>query len=132
PIRFDQDESHCSYDRDCANRFWRILVQADRVLKEFRGRVIGKCSPVHFFWGALDLAVTRFSGRRAPVHPGGIPNLPDRVVQEAYSHECISAGWWAGTPGGPVAEPAFYAYSYGEPPGFAEARVRPDAAYYNS
>lgn len=86
-IRFDQDETNCTYDREYANRFWRILVQADRIFKEFRARFIGKCSPVHFFWGGPDLAVTRFSGRRAPVHPGGIPNLPDWVAQEAYSHE---------------------------------------------
>jgi len=101
----------------------------DRVLQQFRGRFIGKCSPVHFFWGAFDLACTRFSGRLAPWHPGGIPNLPDWAVREAYSHECISAGWWPG--GGAVMEPAFYAYSYPEPAGFAEARVQPDAAYYS-
>src|SRR5437867_4273831 len=89
-IRFDQDEAHRAYDREYANRFWRVLVQADRVFKVFRARFIGKCSPVHFFWGAPDLAVTRFSGRRAPEHPGGIPNLPDRVTRQAYSHEVSS------------------------------------------
>jgi hypothetical protein len=108
-IAFDQDEAHAAYDREHANRFWRILVQADRVLKEFRARFIGKCSPVHFFWGAPDLAVTRFSGRRAPEHPGGIPNLPDRVTREAYSHEVSSCGFWPG--GGPIPYPAFYSYA---------------------
>jgi hypothetical protein len=130
PIPFDQDETHCSYDRDYANRFWRILVQSERVMKEFRGRFIGKCSPVHFFWGAPDLAVTRFSGRRAPEHPGGIPNLPDRVAREAYSQEVSSAGFWPG--GGPVSYPAFYSYAYPEPAGFAAASVRPHEAFYNN
>ncbi|HET6836868.1 MAG TPA: DUF5996 family protein [Gemmatimonadales bacterium] len=125
---FLQDEQHRSYDRDYAERCWRILSQADEVLQEFRGRFIGKCSPVHFFWGAFDLACTRFSGRAAPEHPGGVPNLPDSAVREAYSHECISAGWWPG--GGPLPEPAFYSYSYPEPAGFSEARVRPADAYY--
>jgi hypothetical protein len=125
---FTQDEQHRSYDRDYAARCWQILSQGDRVLQEFRGRFIGKCSPVHFFWGAFDLACTRFSGRPAPEHPGGVPNLPDSAVREAYSHECISAGWWPG--GGPVPEPAFYSYSYPEPGGFADARVRPPDAYY--
>ena len=95
-IPFDEDEIHHAYDRDYANRFWRVLVQTDRVLKRFRARFIGKCSPVHFFWGAPDLAVTRFSGRRAPQHPGGVPNLPDRVAREAYSHEVSSLGFWPG------------------------------------
>jgi hypothetical protein len=130
PIRFDQDEVHRAYDGDSTNRFWRILVQADRVLKAFRGRFIGKCSPVHLFWGALDLAVTRFSGRRAPEHPGGVPNLPDRVTREAYSHEVSSAGFWPG--GGAIAYPAFYAYAYPEPAGFSKASVRPDAAFYSA
>lgn len=129
PIPFDQDETHRVYDREYANRFWRILVQADRVFKEFRARFIGKCSPVHFFWGAFDLACTRFSGRLAPTHPGGVPNLPDWAVREAYSHECISAGWWPG--GGALLEPAFYAYGYPEPAGFAGARIKPDGAYYS-
>jgi hypothetical protein len=131
-LPFTEDRQHQSYDPDAAARCWVILSRAAQVIQQFRGRFIGKCSPVHIFWGGFDLACTRFSGRRAPAHPGGIPHLPDRVVREAYSHECISAGWWPGTPGGPVAEPAFYAYSYSEPPGFPEARVRPDAAYYNS
>jgi hypothetical protein len=128
-LPFPQDQQHRSYDREYAERCWRILSQADRVFHQFRGRFIGKCSPVHFFWGAFDLACTRFSGRRAPVHPGGIPHLPDRIVQEAYSHECISAGWWPG--GGPLPEPVFYAYAYPEPNGYAEARIQPSAAYYH-
>ena len=95
-VPFPEDREHCAYDRDAVNRFWRILVQADRVMKTFRGRFIGKCSPVHLFWGALDMAVTRFSGRPAPRHPGGIPHLPDRVTREAYSHEVSSCGFWPG------------------------------------
>ena len=130
PIRFDQDETHRAYDREYANRFWRVLVQADRVFKEFRARFIGKCSPVHFFWGASDLAVTRFSGREAPQHPGGIPNLPDWVTREAYSHEVSSCGFWPG--GGPIPYPAFYSYAYPEPVGFSEAPVKPDAAFYST
>ena len=129
PIPFDQDESHAAYDRKYANRFWQVLVQADRVFKEFRARFIGKCSPVHFFWGAPDLAVTRFSGRRAPEHPGGIPNLPDRVTREAYSHEVSSCGFWPG--GGPIPYPAFYSYAYPEPVGFSKAPVKPGAAFYS-
>ncbi len=130
PVPFDQDESHATYDRDYANRFWRVLVQADRALKLFRARFIGKCSPVHYFWGAPDLAVTRFSGRRAPQHPGGIPNLPDSVTREAYSHEVSSCGFWPG--GGPIPYPAFYAYAYPEPAGFAQSPVAPDAAFYSA
>ncbi len=129
PIPFDRDEIHASYDADYANRFWRVLAQSDRVLKEFRAEFIGKCSPVHFFWGAPDLAVTRFSGRSAPEHPGGIPGLPDRVTRDAYSHEVSSAGFWPG--GGPFPNAAFYAYAYPEPARFAEARVEPDAAFYS-
>ena len=129
PIRFDQDETHRSYDPEYAHRFWRILVQADRVFKEFRARFLGKCSPVHFFWGAADLAVTRFSGRRAPEHPGGIPNLPDWVTREAYSHEVSSCGFWAG--GGPIPYPAFYSYAYPEPAGFSTASFQPSAAFYS-
>jgi hypothetical protein len=128
-IPFRSDETHRSYDGDAVNRFWRMLVQADRVMKQFRSRFIGKCSPVHLFWGAMDLAVTRFSGRRAPEHPGGIPNLPDRVTREAYSHEVSSCGFWAGTP--PIDYPAFYSYAYPEPPGFAGASVRPAGAFYS-
>ena len=129
PIPFARDETHCSYDAAYANRFFRVLVQADRVLKAFRARFIGKSSPVHFFWGAPDLAVTRFSGRRAPRHPGGIPHLPDWVTREAYSHEVSSCGFWPG--GGPVPYAAFYSYAYPEPPGFASAAVAPAAAGYN-
>jgi hypothetical protein len=129
-VPFPEDRIHASYDADAAQRCWRVLLQGDRVLKAFRGRFIGKCSPVHFWWGGFDLACTRFSGRPAPPHPGGIPNVPDSVTREAYSHECISAGWWPG--GGAVAEPAFYAYAYPEPPGCATAPVRPAAARYDS
>lgn len=129
PIPFAEDEVHHSYDAEAVNRFWRALVQVDRVLKIFRTRFIGKASPVHFFWGAGDLAVTRFSGRRAPQHPGGIPNLPDWVTREAYSHEVSSCGFWPG--GGAIDYPAFYAYAYPEPPGFAEARVAPEGAFYS-
>ena len=128
-IPFDEDQVHQAYDPDYANRFWRALAQSDRVLKDFRTRFIGKSSPVHFFWGAPDLAVTRFSGRVAPVHPGGIPNLPDRITREAYSHEVSSCGFWPG--GGPIPYAVFYSYAYPEPTGFAEARVAPEAAFYS-
>ncbi len=131
PLRFDEDRVHGSYDPEAAGRFWRALVQADRVIKDFRGRFIGKCSPVHFWWGSFDLACTRFSGRAAPPHPGGVPNLPDWVAREAYSHECISAGWWPGNGGGPVREPAFYAYAYPEPPGCPQAAIHPREASYH-
>lgn len=130
PIRFDEDRIHASYDREYAQRFWRALVHVDRVMKEFRARFIGKCSPVHFFWGAPDLAVTRFSGRRAPTHPGGVPNLPDWVAQEAYSHEVSSCGFWPGSSAIPY--PAFYSYAYPEPEGFSEAPVEPEAAFYST
>ena len=129
-IPFDQDESHSAYDRDYANRFWRVLVQSDRLFKTFRSRFIGKCSPVHFFWGAPDLAVTRFSGRRAPEHPGGVPNLPDTIAIEAYSHEVSSCGFWPG--GGPIQYPAFYSYAYPEPSGFSEVTVKPASAFYST
>ena len=128
-IPFHEDRVHASYDGDAAQRCWRALVQADRVLRAFRGRFLGKCSPVHFWWGAFDLSCTRFSGRPAPPHPGGIPNLPDWITREAYSHECISAGWWPG--GGALDEAAFYAYAYPEPAGLPQAAVRPAAAYYH-
>lgn len=128
-IRFDQDEVHCSYDAEYANRFWRVLAQVHRVFTDFRARFIGKCSPVHFFWGATDLAVTRFSGRTAPPHPGGVPNLPDWVAKEAYSHEVSSCGFWPG--GGAVADAAFYSYAYPEPAGFASAPLKPAAAFYS-
>jgi hypothetical protein len=129
PIHFDKDELHRTYDGEYVNRFWRVLVQADRVLKGFRGRFIGKCSPVHFFWGAPDLAVTRFSGRLAPKHPGGIPNLPDWVTQECYSEEVSSCGFWPG--GGPIPHAAFYSYAYPEPAGFATSGVQPREAFYS-
>jgi hypothetical protein len=129
-IPFAKDVVHRDYDAQYANRFWRVLVQVDRVLAVFRARFIGKCSPVHVFWGAPDIAVTRFSGRTAPQHPGGIPNLPDRVTREAYSHEVSSCGFWAG--GGAIAYPAFYSYGYPEPPGFAQAPVKPEAAFYST
>lgn len=128
-IPFAEDQTHASYDGDSARLFWRVLIEVDRVLHEFRGRFIGKCSPVHFWWGSFDIAVTRFSGRGAPPHPGGIPNLPDWVTREAYSHECMSVGWWPG--GGAVTEPAFYAYAYPEPAGCPTATISPAAAYYH-
>jgi hypothetical protein len=128
PIRFDEDRVHHSYDAERATRFFRALAGADRILRQFRGEFIGKSSPVHFFWGGFDLAVTRFSGRAAPPHPGGIPNMADWVTREAYSHEVFSAGWWPGNEACP--EPAFYAYAYPEPAGFAEAHVPSDAAYH--
>ena len=125
-IRLDRDTRVCRYDPDWANRFFRVLLQADRLLKEFRGRFIGKASPVHFFWGAFDLAVTRFSGRPATPHPGGIPNVGDWVMREAYSHEVTSAGFWPGDARFPHA--AFYAYAYPEPAGFKDAKIRPASA----
>jgi hypothetical protein len=128
-IPFDQDEKHSSYDPEQAQRCWRVLLQADRVLQRFRSDFIGKCSPVHFFWGAFDLAVTRFSGRSAPPHPGGVPNMADWVTREAYSHEVSSAGFWPG--GGAMPEAAFYAYAYPEPDGFRDYTVKPEAAYYS-
>lgn len=124
PIRFDRDEQHAAYDAEYANRFWRILLQADSVLKEFRGRFQGKCSPVHFFWGSFDLAVTRFSGRRAPKREGA-----DSITREAYSHEVSSVGFWPG--GGDIKGAAFYSYAAPEPPGFSESPVRPAEAFYH-
>jgi hypothetical protein len=129
-IPFSKDHVHASYDREYAQRVWRILLQSARVLSEFRTSFIGKCSPVHFFWGSFDLAVTRFSGRRAPLHPGGVPNLPDTVTREAYSHEVSSAGFWPGN--AVIPYPAFYSYAYPAPPGFAEAAVQPAGAFYSS
>ncbi len=128
-IPFAQDESHREYDPHAVHRFWRMLLQAQRVMLHFRARFIGKCSPIHLFWGGMDLAVTRFSGRSAPPHPGGIPNLPDIITREAYSHEVSSCGFWSGT--APVDYAAFYAYAYPEPAGFAQARVGPDGAFYS-
>jgi hypothetical protein len=125
PIRFDQDVTHARYDPTYAHRFWRILVTVDTILKEFRGGFLGKVSPVHFFWGSFDLAVTRFSGRRAPERPGA-----DRITKEAYSHEVISAGFWPGA--GEFTTPVFYVYAAPEPPGFRESPVRPAKASYNA
>jgi hypothetical protein len=129
PVAFEADEQHRSYDPEYVNRYWRALVETERVFEEFRTRYIGKSSPVHYFWGSADLAVTRFSGRTAPRHPGGIPHLPDWVTREAYSHEVSSAGFWAGGESYPQA--IFYSYAYPEPPGFADARVQPAAARYD-
>ena len=119
------------YDADAARAFWQALVQADRVLTLFRARFQGKVSPVHLFWGGLDMAVTRFSGRTAPPHAGGIPNLPDAVTREAYSHEVSSVGFWAGN-GSALGEPAFYSYAYPAPDGFAEASVEPAEAFWDA
>jgi hypothetical protein len=128
PIPFEKDTKHAAYDSGQAYRLWLALTQADRVMQQFRSRFIGKCSPVHFFWGGFDLAVTRFSGRRAPEHPS-VPNTPDFVVREAYSHEVSSAGFWPGNSAAP--EPVFYSYAYPEPEGFAGWRPEPDEAYYS-
>ncbi|HYK22735.1 MAG TPA: DUF5996 family protein [Pyrinomonadaceae bacterium] len=125
PIPFDHDEQHASYDREYAERFWRILRSSERVMQEFRSRFIGKCSPVHFFWGSFDLAVTRFSGRPAPPKPEA-----DVITREAYSHEVISHGWWPGQ--GPLGKPAFYSYTAPAPEGLSAAKVRPEQAFYNS
>ncbi len=132
PVRFTEDRRSLHYDRAAVERFYRMLTQADRALKRFQADFLGKCSPSHFWWGSFDHACTRFSGRRAPPHAGGVPNLADFVTREAYSHECISAGWWPGTPGGPVEEPSFYAYAYPEPAGCADVPVTPAAARYDS
>jgi hypothetical protein len=129
-IPFEQDRVHAAYDPEQVNRFWRALVQADRVLRVFRSRFSGKASPVHFFWGGFDLAVTRFSGRPAPPHPGGVPNLPDWVAREAYSHEVSSCGFWPG--GEALPEPVFYSYAYPEPQGFKQATPGPAGAHYHS
>ncbi|MDY6981263.1 MAG: DUF5996 family protein [Pseudomonadota bacterium] len=129
-IAFEQDQVHAAYDPEYANRFWRVLVQADRIIKRFRADFIGKCSPVHFFWGSFDLACSRFSGRRAPPHPGGVPNFPDWVAREAYSHEVSSCGFWPGNE--QVPEALFYAYAYPAPEGFSEAPVQPDAARFDA
>jgi len=128
-IPFETNEADATYDPEYANRFWRVLLQTDRVFKEFRSEFCGKCSPVHFFWGSFDLAVTRFSGRRAPEHPGGVPHLPDAVTREAYSHEVSSVGFWPGNEMMP--DPIFYSYAYPEPRGFSEAKVKPEFASYN-
>ncbi len=127
PIRFEADTVHRSYDPASARAFWQALVAMNPVFEAFRGDFLGKCSPVHFFWGSFDLAVTRFSGRRAPERPGADP-----ITREAYSHEVISHGFWPGSVGGPVAEPAFYAYAAPEPAGLKTAGVRPSAAFYST
>jgi len=128
PIPFEQDHHHTAYDDACAQRFWRILVQCDRVLTIFRARYAGKCSPVHFFWGSFDLAVTRFSGQRAPAHPGGVPGMADWVTREAYSHEVSSCGFWFGK--GEI-EGLFYAYAYPDPEGFKDYPVQPQEAFFS-
>jgi hypothetical protein len=128
-IPFSEDRVHASYDREYANRFWRILAASNEVFSHFRTAFVGKASPVHFFWGSFDLAVTRFSGRRAPPHPGGVPNLPDDVAREAYSHEVSSAGFWPG--GGPIDYPAYYSYAYPTPDGFAAVPVRPSQTFFS-
>lgn len=128
-IPFAQDRQHASYDPDAAHRWWRILTSTNRVMDRFRSRFVGKASPAHFFWGSFDHATTRFSGRSAPTHPGGAPNCPDYVMQEAYSRECASCGVWPG--GGTYEEPAFYAYAWPEPAGYAQHPVTPTAARYD-
>lgn len=127
-IPFKEDTVHASYDAVAVHSFWRALVQANQVFADFRARFLGKASPVHLFWGAFDLAVTRFSGRTAPKHPGGVPNCPDRVMVEAYSHELSSAGFWAGAG---LGEAAFYSYAYPSPDGFRRSVVLPEAAYFH-
>jgi Family of unknown function (DUF5996) len=129
PIPFEQDEQHAAYDPESAQRFWQILMQADRLLTVFRARYTGKCSPVHFFWGSFDLAVTRFSGRRAPEHPGGVPNMADWVTREAYSHEVSSCGFWFGDES---VEALFYAYAYPAPGGFKDHLIQPQEAFYSA
>jgi hypothetical protein len=129
PIPFEQDETHQAYDAEYANRCWRVLLQCDRVFREFRSHFCGKVSPVHFFWGSFDLAVTRFSGEPAPEHPGGVPNLPDDVAKEAYNQEVSSAGFW---PGAGLGYPAFYSYAYPMPEGFKEAPVKPEQAFFHT
>ncbi|MBV9571877.1 MAG: hypothetical protein JO056_11610 [Alphaproteobacteria bacterium] len=128
-VPFDRDTRHRSYDREYAQAFWRVLLRAHEVFSHFRTAFLGKASPVHFFWGSFDLAVTRFSGRPAPLHPGGVPHLPDAVVREAYSHEVSSAGFWPG--GGPIDYAAFYSYAYPVPDGFGSAPVQPAQAFFN-
>jgi hypothetical protein len=129
PLRFSEDRVHGAYDRAAVQRFAGVLLQADRLLKQFRTGFLGKASPVHFFWGSFDLATTRFSGRRAPLHPGGVPHLPSSVAREAYSHEVSSAGFW---PGNDKVDAAFYAYAYPEPPGFRTHKVQPQAAHFDT
>jgi hypothetical protein len=127
PIRFSQDRIHAAYHAEAAHNFWRTLVLVDRIFKLFRSGFLGKVSPVHFFWGGFDLAVTRFSGRKAPLHPGGVPGLPDAITREAYSHEVSSAGFWPGNEAFPQA--AFYSYAYPEPEGFRDRAITPGAYF---
>ncbi len=127
-IPFQEERQHNSYDPRAVRRFWLALVQAARVFTAFRARFLGKCSPVHFFWGAFDLAVTRFSGRKAPTHPGGVPHCADWVMEEAYSHELASVGFWPGTG---LGEAAFYAYAYPEPEGYRDAPIESAEAYFH-
>jgi Family of unknown function (DUF5996) len=129
-IPFEQDTLHKAYDADFAHRFWRVLLSASEVFAHFRTAFLGKTSPVHFFWGSFDLAVTRFSGRAAPRHPGGVPHLPNTVAQEAYSHEVSSAGFWPGG-GGPIDYAAFYSYAYPAPKSFGAAKVKPAQAVFS-
>ena len=130
PIPFERDHEHATYDPEAAQRFWQILVQTERILSTFRSNFIGKSSPVHFFWGSFDLAITRFSGRTAPQHPGGVPGLADWVTREAYSHEVSSCGFWAGDRA--VTEAVFYAYAYPEPSAFQTYPIQPKEAFYNA
>ena len=130
PIPFERDHEHAAYDAVFAQRFWRVLVQVHRVFTDFRARFVGKVSPVHFFWGSFDLAVTRFSGRVAPRHPGNVPNLADFVAREAYSHEVSSCGFWPGNGG--FGRPTFYAYAYPEPAGFADVTLRTRGAFHSA
>lgn len=129
PMPFEQDDTHQAYDAEYANRCWRVLLQCDRVFREFRSHFCGKVSPVHFFWGSFDLAVTRFSGEPAPEHPGGVPNLPDDVAKEAYNQEVSSAGFW---PGAGLGYPAFYSYAYPTLTGFKDAPVQPEQAFFHT
>ncbi|HZS59438.1 MAG TPA: DUF5996 family protein [Gemmatimonadaceae bacterium] len=129
-IPFAKDREHKAYDAEYAHRFWQILAESDRVLKRYRGQFLGKSSPVHFFWGAMDLAVTRFSGRPGPRYSGSVPNCPSYVMVEGYSHECASCGFWPGNDALP--EPAYYAYAYPQPPGYGERSVEPAGAYFHA
>jgi hypothetical protein len=128
-VRFPDDHTHASYDAEAVRLFHRVLLSCNEVFAHFRTGFSGKATPSHFFWGSFDLAVTRFSGRRAPLHPGGVPGLPDPVTREAYSHEVSSAGFWPGS--GPINYPAFYSYAYAAPEGFSAAEVKPDAAFWS-
>lgn len=128
---FARDTAHAAYDGDAVRRWWRALLEIERVFLRFRARFAGKCSPFHFWWGGFDVSCTRFSGRPAPEYTGSVPNTPAYVMKEGYSHECISAGWWPGVVGSPIPYPAFYAYAYPEPDGCSTATIKPSAAYYH-